>query len=234
MRASLLFCLLMACLGAGCAHVSPPAPRAHFVTALEAGRPQHIVIFGTSLSKSGAWVGQLQAVLDARYPGQVTLTNGARGGQHSGWGRDHVDRNVIAHRPDVVFIEFAINDAVTRFDLSLAAVRANLDFILDRITSELPDCEIIIQVMNPAIGIPPGHRSHRRDQNAYQQIYRDAAHERGLLLIDHTSSWNALLETEGETGFCRFVPDGVHPRPEGYARFVTPKILRLIGLPSAP
>ncbi|MBL9206837.1 MAG: SGNH/GDSL hydrolase family protein [Opitutaceae bacterium] len=226
-RLCLAFALLCASLP------GTAAPTARFVAALEQGRPQHVVVFGTSLTKGGAWVTQLQEKLNGRFPGLVTLTNGAKGGQHSGWGRENVDPNVIAHRPDVVFIEFAINDAVTRFNLSLDDVRRNVDFILDRITSELPRCEIILQVMNPAVGKAEGDPSHRRNQNAYQQVYRDAAKRRGLLLIDHSIAWNALLAAEGEAGFKRYVPDGVHPRPDGYARFVVPEILRAIGLPES-
>jgi len=221
--------LLFACL---C--VAAAAAPARFIAALEAGQPRHIVVFGTSLSKGGAWVGQLQQVLDTRYPGLLTLTNGARGGQNSEWGRANVDANVIAHRPDAVFIEFAINDAVTRFNLSLDQVRENVDFILDRIAAELPQCEVILQVMNPVVGKPEGDRSHRRDQDAYQQIYREAAKKRGLLLIDHSIAWNALLTAEGEAGFKRLVPDGVHPNAAGYAAVVTPVILRALGLDLKP
>jgi len=215
------------CLAAVTAFASP----ARFITALEKGQSQHLVVFGTSLSKSGAWVAQLRDTLDARYPGLVRLTNGAKGGQHSGWGREHVRANVIAHRPDAVFIEFAINDAVTRFKLSPEAVEQNVDAMLDRIREELPECEVIVQVMNPAVGKAEGDPSHRHDQNAYQEIYRRAARSRGLLLIDHSIAWNALLAREGETGFKRYVPDGVHPKADGYATFVLPELLRAIGLP---
>jgi len=215
------------CLTAASAFASP----ARFIKALEKGQPQHLVVFGTSLSKSGAWVSLLKETLDARYPGLVTLTNGAKGGQHSGWGREHVGTNVIAHRPNAVFIEFAINDAVTRFNLSLDEVRENVDSIIDRIRKELPECEIIVQVMNPAVGKAEGDPSHRRDQNAYQEIYRQAARDRGLLLIDHSIAWNALLAREGEAGFRKYIPDGVHPKSVGYATFVLPEILRAIGLP---
>jgi acyl-CoA thioesterase-1 len=211
------------------AETAPPA-RSPFISQLEAGQPQHVVIYGTSLSRSGAWVSQLQERLESRFPGLVKLTNSARGGQHSGWGAANVDAAVVALQPDVVFIEFAINDAVTRFDLSLANVQRNVDTILDCIAVALPECEIILQIMNPAVGKPEGDPSHRRNQNAYQQIYRDAALRRGLRLIDHSVAWNRLLEREGELGFKKFVPDGVHPRAEGYATIVTPTILRALGL----
>src|SRR5689334_11756668 len=141
-RGSLVTGVLAAltCVAALRAPDAPASTPPRFITALQAGAPQHIVIYGTSLSKSGAWVPQLQATLDTRFPGLVRLTNSARGGQHSGWGAENVETAVVALKPDAVFIEFAINDAVTRFDLSLDTVRRNLDTILDRIGTALPRC----------------------------------------------------------------------------------------------
>ena len=212
---------------------APPAPP-RFITALRAGTPQHVVIYGTSLSKGGAWVPQLRATFDARFPGLVTLTNSARGGQHSGWGAAHVDSAVIAIKPDVVFIEFAINDAVTRFDLSLDTIRRNVDKILDRIAAVLPTCEVILQIMNPAFGKAEGESAHRRNQDAYQQIYRDAAKRRGLLLVDHSVAWNHLLATEGEAAVKKLIPEGVHPNVEGWRRLVTPTLHRALDLAPPP
>ena len=206
--------------------------RPRFIAALQAGRSQHVVIYGTSLSKSGAWVAELQAAFDRRFPGLVRLTNRARGGQHSGWGAANVETAVVAVQPDVVFIEFAINDAVTRFDLSTETVRRNLDSILDQIAASLPDCEVIPQIMNPAVGKREGDPSHRRDQASYQQIYRDAARRRGFLLVDHSIAWNRLLAEEGEAGFRTLVPDGVHPNAVGRRKIVMPTLLLALDLPA--
>ena len=228
-----LFALLGLTFASAASAAAPPAtPR--FITALRAGTPQHVVIYGTSLSKGGAWVPQLQATFDARFPGLVTLTNSARGGQHSGWGAAHVDSAVIALKPDVVFIEFAINDAVTRFDLSLDTIRRNVDTLLDRIAAGLPSSEVILQIMNPAFGKAEGESAHRRNQDAYQQIYRDAAKRRGLLLVDHSVAWNHLLAAEGEAAVKKLLPDGVHPNVEGWRRIVTPTLHRALDLAPPP
>ncbi len=216
------------------AFAAEPPIAARFIAELRAGRPQHIVIYGTSLSKGGAWVPQLQQTLDARFPGLVKLTNCARGGQHSGWGMANVDTAVIALKPDVVFIEFAINDAVTRFDLSLDTIRRNVDTILDRLAAALPACEVILQIMNPAFGKAEGDPAHRRNQDAYQQIYRAAAQRRGLRLIDHSIAWNRLLAAEGEAGVKKLIPDGVHPNAEGWRRIVTPALHHALGLSARP
>jgi lysophospholipase L1-like esterase len=233
----LFLALTVASLASAAETPLPPSPAPatpSFITALRADRPQHIVIFGTSLSKSGAWVPQLQQTLDARFPGLVKLTNRARGGQHSGWGAAQVDSAVVALKPDVVFIEFAINDAVTRFDLSLDTIRRNVDTILDRIATALPGGEVILQIMNPAFGKAEGESAHRRNQDAYQQIYRDAAKRRGLLLVDHSVAWNHLLATEGEPAVKKLIPDGVHPNVEGWRRIVTPTLHRALDLAPPP
>ncbi len=228
-----LFALLGLTFASAASAAAPPAtPR--FITALRAGTPQHVVIYGTSLSKGGAWVPQLQATFDARFPSLVTLTNSARGGQHSGWGATHVDSAVVALKPDVVFIEFAINDAVTRFDLSLDTIRRNVDTLLDRIAAGLPTSEVIPQIMNPAFGKAEGESAHRRNQDAYQQIYRDAATRRGLLLVDHSVAWNHLLAAEGEAAVKKLLPDGVHPNVEGWRRIVTPTLHRALDLAPPP
>ncbi len=234
LSSALAFTLVLGSFASAAESPAPPPATPRFITALRAGRPQHVVIFGTSLSKGGAWVPQLQAALDGRFPGLVKLTNSARGGQHSGWGATHVDSAVVALKPDAVFIEFAINDAVTRFDLSLETIRHNVATILDRITTALPSCEIIFQITNPAFGKTEGDSAHRRHQDAYQQIYRDAAKHRGLLLVDHSLAWNHLLATEGELAVKKFIPDGVHPNTEGWCRIVTPTLHRALGLDLPP
>jgi acyl-CoA thioesterase I len=234
MRLLLALSALLGLTVASLASAAAPPTTPRFITALRAGRPQHVVIYGTSLSKGGAWVPQLQATFDARFPGLVTLTNSARGGQHSGWGATHVDSAVVALKPDVVFIEFAINDAVTRFDLSVETIRRNIDTILDRIATVLPACEVILQIMNPAFGKTEGESAHRRNQDAYQQIYRDAAKRRGLLLVDHSLAWNHLLATEGEPAVKKLIPDGVHPNVAGWLRIVTPTLHRALDLNLAP
>lgn len=234
MRRLLTLSALLGLAVASFASAAAPPATPRFITALRAGRPQHVVIYGTSLSKGGAWVPQLQATFDARFPGLVTLTNSARGGQHSGWGATHVDSAVVALKPDVVFIEFAINDAVTRFDLSLDTIRRNVDTLLDRIAAGLPSSEVILQIMNPAFGKAEGESAHRRNQDAYQQIYRDAAKRRGLLLVDHSVAWNHLLAAEGEAAVKKLLPDGVHPNVEGWRRIVTPTLHRALDLAPPP
>lgn len=205
-----------------------PAPHP-FVARLEAGTPQKIVFYGTSLTAGGAWAPQLSGILEKRHPGLVTFANNAMGGQHSRWGVAQLDARVLAEKPDVVFIEFAVNDATERFGYTLDESRRNLETMIDRIREANPQADIILQVMNPVIDRPPGHAGHRPELAAFQDIYRQVGRERGLLVIDHMPAWTKLLESDEKT-FRAYVPDGLHPVARGYSEIVVPEILRRLGL----
>lgn len=205
-----------------------PAP-AVFLEKLRAGESQTIVYYGTSLTAAGAWTRLLTEELAAEFPGQVLTRNTGGPGMHSGWGLKNVDERVIAHQPDVVFIEFSINDAVARFNLSPEKARDNLNRMIDRIRSARPECEIILQVMNPVVGKPEGDSGWRPNMPIYQDNYREVAAERKLLLIDHMPAWSELLATD-EARFRAYVPDGVHPVQDGWRQIVMPELRRQIGL----
>ena len=209
-------------------HDGKPEP-AVFIEKLRAGREQTIVYYGTSLTQAGAWTRFLTEELTAKFPGQVTARNSGGPGMHSGWGLRNVDERVIAHKPDVVFIEFAINDAVARFKLSPAQAKENLNQMIDRILAARPECEIILQVMNPVVGKPEGDSGWRPTMEECQNNYREVAKERGLKLIDHMPAWSDVL-AKGEARFRVYVPDGVHPAQEGWRQIVMPELRRQLGL----
>ncbi|HEY0946352.1 MAG TPA: GDSL-type esterase/lipase family protein [Opitutaceae bacterium] len=221
---------LLAPLVAPAAQAADAPPASRFIQNLRDGKKQTLVIFGTSLSKGGKWVAPLQAKLEQQFPGQLTVINGAESGRNSRWGLKMVEENVLAHQPDCVFIEFSINDAVARFKLSPEESRKNMEQILDRIAKKRPGCEVVLQIMNPVVGKPDGDKSQRVNQDAYDQIYRDLARKRGLLLVDNAPAWKNVLSTDGEAGFLQLVPDGVHPTAKAYEKVVVPEIFRTLGL----
>lgn len=202
---------------------------AGFVGKLQAGQSQTVVYYGTSLTAAGAWTRLLTNRLKETYPGQVVAHNSGGPGMHSGWGLQNLEERVIALKPDVVFIEFSMNDAVARFNLRPEQGKANLNKMIDRIQAALPDCEIILQIMNPVIDKPQGDSGWRPTLKACQQNYREVATERGLLLIDHMPAWNRVLEND-EPRFRGYIPDGVHPAEDGWREIVMPEVLRRLGL----
>jgi lysophospholipase L1-like esterase len=193
---------------------------------LKMGSKQTVVAFGTSLTAVGAWVDQLRTVFNQQFPGQVNLINGAQGGANSDWGVKNLDEKVLKHRPDCVFIEFSINDAVGSRRTTVGRARKNLNNMIDRILVKNQSCEIILMVMNT----PVGHTRTRRPNLAtFENNYREVAQERGFQLIDHGKAWNTFLrKNPGRFLFC--VPDTVHPVRLGGLSVSTPTMVKALGL----
>lgn len=204
--------------------------RSNLVSNLNAGKQQTLVVYGTSLTAGGAWVGQLQKALDERYPGQAKLINSGKGAMWSKWGVDNLDTRVIQKKPDTAVIEFAINDAFLAYKTSVAEARNNLTNMIDRILASKPETEIILMTMNPPVGVHLERRPRIKD---YYQMYRDVAKERKLKLIDHYVNWEPIMEKDRAL-FDKYVPDGIHPGPEGCIQVITPAILMGLGIKAEP
>ena len=83
---------------------------------LEAGKKVEIVFLGGSITVMGGYtsVGYVRYVehwLKERYPrAEIKVHNAGVPGTGSEYGAKRYDRDVLRHRPDAVFIEFAVND----------------------------------------------------------------------------------------------------------------------------
>ncbi|MDF3131184.1 GDSL-type esterase/lipase family protein [Kiritimatiellaeota bacterium B1221] len=219
----------MSFLGCVCAGLGRGEGASRLLTHLQAGEAQVVVAYGTSLTHIGAWVGQVEKVLETQFPGQVTMINSGGSGMNSNWGLANLDQRVLQENPDTVFLEFAINDSVARFDLSVEKAQANLEDMIEQILKAHPDCEIILMTMTPGNAYSEGHRSHRKNIEAYYQMYRNLAKERGFLLIDHYPNW-LKLQAEDPAHFKSLVPDTIHPTAAGCSEVVTPVVLKALGM----
>ena len=206
------------------------AEQSKLVTNLEAGKQQTVVTYGTSLTAGGAWVGQLSSELKRHYSALPLVINSGRSAMWSKWGVDNLDTRVIAKRPDTLFIEFTINDAFLKYNTSVPQARSNLVNMVDRVLATNNACEIILMVMNPPIGVP---LTLRPNLEAYNQMARDVATERHLMLIDHYPDWQKILKAD-PSKFTALVPDGIHPNAEGCKQIILPNILRALGVKDKP
>lgn len=208
------------------------AEKSKLLTQLEAGKKQTVVTYGTSLTAAGAWVKQMTAVVEKKFPQQVTVINSGGSGKWSNWGVENLQKRVIEKKPDTVFIEFSMNDSVERFHGSVAIAQKNLETMIDAILKANPQCEIILMTMTPGNAHPPGHQSHRKDLDKHYEMYRNVAKEHKLRLIDHYPNWKNL-QTQEPKRFEQYVPDSIHPTPEGCEKIITPTILSALGLTDA-
>jgi acyl-CoA thioesterase-1 len=191
---------------------------------LEAGKPQILVTYGTSLTAAvggKAWVAEVNNTLNKKYNNLLTTINSAKSAMWSIWGVQNLEDSVIKKKPDAVLIEFAMNDAFLNYKTSVELARLNLNYMIDRIKIYNPDCEVILQTMNIALD---GHGTARPDLLAYYEMYRDVAKKRKLLLIDHYPHWKTLLD-EGREAYLKAMPDGLHPGVEASKNIIAPYIL---------
>jgi lysophospholipase L1-like esterase len=212
-------CLFSAALGRA-------ADKSRLVANLESGKPQTVVTYGTSLTDGAPWVRELQAALDRNYPGLARVVNSGRGAMWSGWGAENLDPRVIEKKPDTVLIEFSINDAYLPYKTSVPQARSNLVNMIERILKPNTNCEVVLMVMNPPTGV---HLEQRPQIKDYNQMVRDVAKDRKLLLIDHYPNWEKILNGDPDL-FKKYVPDGIHPGAEGCKMVIAPEIFRALGV----
>jgi lysophospholipase L1-like esterase len=216
---------------------------------LEHGDSLTISVIGTSLSADGShggnglWFNKLGTWLNAKYPGKVTMYNEAYGGAASQTTTGTYSRNglsnqdggpgqldyALKHKPDAVFIEFGMNDAVTKFvtltepvGITPTMLRNNLQTMIDRINNSALEngkpVDIVILTMNDETisGLRP-------DLPAYYEACRHAAKDNGVLLIDNYPNWVDLHKNKLST-WQSYVPDGVHPNELGTDAVIMPNV----------
>lgn len=217
----LLFQLL--CVGTLSAHKK-------VVNLIKQGKKQTIVVYGTSLcalpDKTLTWPAMLQDSINTLYPNAVEVINSAQSAMWSTWGVQHLDERVLSKKPDMVLIEFGINDAYLPYHTSLEVCRINIEYMIDRIKEANPQCEIVLQIMNMPIR---EHLEARPQIQAYYDVYRKIARKRRLKLIDHYKYWDDIL-AQGEEEFVKYVPDGIHPRTLAWETYTVPFILKELGI----
>ncbi|MEV8468179.1 SGNH/GDSL hydrolase family protein [Fluviibacterium sp. DFM31] len=180
-------------------------------------RPARILAFGTSLTARGSWPEDLAATLTACLGHPVQMTRVAQNGMGSTWALAQLDR-VVAARPDLVLLEFSINDADLLDGVSRRTSRARHAALLDALARDLPDTRVLLMTMSPVAGVV--RHLQRPWLGAYYGIYRDLAADHGVGLADLYPRWRVAPAD---------LPDGLHPAPGETAQLAVPVLARMIG-----
>lgn len=191
---------------------------------LARGGPMTIAYFGGSITQADGWRTNTFNWFKSQYPGiSFTAIQASVGGTGSDLGVYRMDRDLLTHEPDLVFVEFAVNDSHSKEDLIVGA----MDGIVRKIRQSRPACEIIFVYTVNA----PMTDSLRKGQFHYAA----AAHEKvashygipsihlalevarregdGSLVFTGTGEAKAALEASGKLVFAR---DVCHPYPAGH------------------
>lgn len=153
------------------------------------------------------WQGLLQSRLENAYPECVfSAFNAGVGGTDSRFGAFRMERDVLCRRPDLLFVEFAVND----YTRPAQEIRDSLEGILSRLWREFPECDVIfvltatekMQRENPH-GLPESVRIHMEAAEKYRISWVNVG-KRLFARVEEGMSLEELL------------PDGVHPNRKGY------------------
>ena len=179
-----------------------------------------IVTFGTSLTARGGWQEPLRRALSACRDAEVTIVNLAKSGMASDWGVTQIDK-VLAEKPDIVLVEFAVNDSALDRFLSLAASAANIEEIVTRLKAGESKPAVYVMAMSPVSGLRGWIRPYLVQ---YEDRHAELARRLGAGFIDHRPAWAKLSADEIATA----IADGTHPDPATAGRVMLPGLMQAL------
>lgn len=187
---------------------------------LRKGEPLTIAFLGGSITQAPGYRVQFEEWLRKTYPAvKLNTINAGIGGTGSDLGVVRIDEQVLSHNPDLVFVEFAVNDAKTD---SLQIVRS-MEGIVRKIRTHAPTTEIcFLYTTNKAQEETILSGTHWRSARIMEQV---ATHY-GIPSISMDFAVASLVRQNklvmhalkgmnyGEK--IRFTEDGTHPGEEGH------------------
>ncbi len=192
------------------------------VDALRSGCDVVIVAFGDSITAGYAvrhgfpyfW----KQALQERYPdARIEMHNEGVSGDTSRDGLARLELSVLYHRPDLVTINFGINDAA--YGISLDEFRSNISRMVDIILSECRS-EIILLSSQPLL--TPYYDKLVLD---YYRAMGEIAAAMGVGFVDVHAAW--MERVRSGTPLDSLVLPGLdHPNEDGY-RIIAEELMKL-------
>lgn len=204
-----------------------------------------VVTFGDSTTAKRGKLRVYSQVLGEEVDG-IKVINAGVGGHNTDHARSRFEKDVRAHNPDVVVIQFGINDAAidvwkdppaTKSRVSLEDYEANLRHIVTVLEED--GAQVILMTPNPLrwndrmremYGKPPYDAEDVEGFSAFLKNYagvvRELATEKKLPLVDVYQLFEAHGATEGQT-VDELLLDGMHPNDRGQ-RMVADGLLPLL------
>ena len=196
---------------------------------LALGGPFSVVFLGGSITEGGGDDGYVSLVgrwLQKSFPrADVRAVSAGIGGTNSDYGQMRFDRDVLAFAPDLLFVEFAVNDDGR--DGS-----ASMETIVRKTWMRNPNTDIVFMhhTKEPYL---PFFRAHRFPPAA--SLHEGVADFYGIPTIGTGVALSQQVE-EG-TPLHSLLPDGTHPNAAGYAlysRAITDSLAQLLRGTPAP
>ena len=185
---------------------------------LKAGQPVTVAFLGGSITENrGSFATTIPAWLRQQFPASaITAINAGWGGTGSKLGAQRIDREVLSHQPDLLFVEFAVND-MAEPDF------AHMERIVRKTWTANPETDVIFLYTLSKTELdyykkgqfPPSVCSHERTAVHY-----------GVPMIAIGQSV-AVKFLAGEFAWDDFSKDTVHPHVQGYQYYTAPIVAAL-------
>jgi acyl-CoA thioesterase-1 len=161
------------------------------------------ICFGQGVSPHKVWVTRIAADLAATFPGvAVTVQNPSVNGNTTRAALERMPYDVQAHRPDVLIVQFGMNDCnIWESDrghprVSPDAFVANLSEIIDR-ARICGAREILLGVNHPSartdIHLPQTNVTYAQSNRRYNGLIRLIARTKNVALVDMEKSVDAAV-----------------------------------------
>ncbi len=182
------------------------------ISKLVAGEKVTIVAFGDSITEGyevpRGFVDFWEEALRRKYPAALLrMINAGRSGDTTFAAVDRLRHDVITHRPDLVTVQFGINDCFSTVYRS--EFRENLQWLILRIQEEA-QAEIAL-VTSPV----PRNENDQESLARYYDVIRFFASEYDLPIVQIDMEWKRILRGGGDFD-ALMLPDGIHPSETGY------------------
>lgn len=191
---------------------------------LEAGKEVRIGYLGGSITAQEGWRPKTLAWFQKNFPkARVSQINAAIGGTGSDLGVFRLQQDVLDHRPDLLFVEFAVNDG----GAPPQQIYQCMEGIVRQTWTKLPDCDICY-VYTLVAGMAPTLQEGKfpRAASAMESVaghYGIPSIHMGLEVARMAKQGRLIFQGElpktdaekqalGDT--IVFSPDNVHPFPE--------------------
>lgn len=164
----------------------------------------------------------------------VKVINSGVGGNTSAMAKERFEKDVLAHKPDVVIIQLGTNDAAvdvwknppaTESRVSIDVYEQNLRQFITKLKAQ--KAKIILVTMPPTrwtdklkemYGKPPYNPNDEWGFNVilkdYVQRVRDVAKKEKVILVDLNKQYYKYHKVKGQTMDDLFI-DGLHPNTKG-------------------
>ncbi|MBE6708642.1 MAG: hypothetical protein E7578_05305 [Ruminococcaceae bacterium] len=206
---------------------------------LKNDEPLHIVVAGDSVAAgamSSGFFGMppyaeaypemtLRALREKYSNDNITLTNSAIGGTMSTFEQSKMDSTIISKNPDLVIINFGMNDSsCDRVGISGAQFRSNIQQQINYIKQKLPNCEVLL--LSSLYGNRYTFPAERYEEHA-AVLHELAAANSGVGVADPQRIEKYLIEETGKDFICFQADNMVHPGDLGM-RLTTQTILEAL------